>query len=147
MSIFDPSTWFLHSMHQRGEEIAELVSEYVRQMTVLQVTVLYYNCLMLYEIDNALESQLKTVITLEQTAKVFRKESLEKIVPKLILKQWAFDVDILYNAKKSNLSIKEHKTYWQDRVGSKLDIKKACINFFLSILELRLLNSPFRSLV
>jgi len=83
MSIFDPSTWFLYSMHKRGEEIAELVNEYVKQMTVLQVTVLYYNCLMLYEIDNALESQLKTVITLEQAAKLFRKEGL--------ISQWQLD--------------------------------------------------------
>ncbi len=83
MSIFEPSTWFLYSMHQRGEEIAGLISEYVKQMTILQITVLYYNCLMLHEIDNALESQLKTVTTLEQTAELFRKEGL--------ISQWQLD--------------------------------------------------------
>lgn len=76
MSVFDPSTWLLYSIHQRGEEITELVSEYVKQMTVLQVTVLYYNCLMLYKIDNALESQLKSVKILEKEAGLFREEGL-----------------------------------------------------------------------
>jgi len=76
MSIFDPSTWFLYSMHQRGEEIAELVSEYVKQMTVLQVTVLYYHCLSLYEVEKALETQLAAAVELEKKLRAFREEGL-----------------------------------------------------------------------
>jgi len=64
MSIFDPSTWFLYSMHQRGEEIAEIVTKYTKQMTVLEVTINYYHCLSLKQTDMALQSQLNAAIAL-----------------------------------------------------------------------------------
>ena len=76
MTIFDPSTWFLYSMHQRGEEIAELIGKYVKQMTVLQVTTLYYHCLSLHEVEKALESQLTAAVVLGKAAGAFKQEGL-----------------------------------------------------------------------
>ncbi len=76
MSIFDPSTWFLYAMHQRGEEIAELVTKYTKQMTVLEVTINYYHCLSLKQVEQALQSQLNAAIALEKEISAFYEEGL-----------------------------------------------------------------------
>jgi len=75
-SIFDPSTWFLYAMHQRGEEIAELVTKYTRQMTILEVTVNYYHCLALEQAERALQSQLNAAVGLEKEISAFYEEGL-----------------------------------------------------------------------
>ena len=76
MSIFNPMTWFLHSMHQRGEEIAELVLDYTRQMIVLEVTARYYQCLALEQSERALESQLEAVEAFAEDVKAFCAEGV-----------------------------------------------------------------------
>ena len=76
MNIFDPSTWFLYAMHQRGEEIADLVTKYTKQLTVLEVTVNYYHCLSLKQIKNALQSQIKAVVALEKEISTFYEEGM-----------------------------------------------------------------------
>lgn len=70
MSIFNPATWFLYSMHARGAEIAELVTDYAKQMTVLQVTAGYFHCLSLEEYERALDAQMNAaqVLLAEMTA-------------------------------------------------------------------------------
>jgi len=77
-------------------------------------------------------------------AKLFRRKALEKIVPKLGMTQWAIDIDLLYNLKKENLSVKEFPTIWSDKSASKLNTKKASIQMFFAVLQLRILNSPFK---
>ena len=74
MSVFDPATWYLYSMHKRGEEIAELVTKYTEQMTVLEVTVNYYLCLALQQAQSALQSQLNAANELEKEISVFWQE-------------------------------------------------------------------------
>ncbi|MCK4886918.1 MAG: TolC family protein, partial [Planctomycetes bacterium] len=76
MNIFDPSTWFLYAMHQRGEEIAELVTKYTKQLTVLEVTINYYHCLSLKQTAIALQSQLNAAISLEKEIRAFYKEGM-----------------------------------------------------------------------
>lgn len=76
MSIFDPSTWFLYAMHQRGEEITELVTKYNKQLTVLEVTINYYHCLSLEQTERALQSQLEAAIALEKEISAFYEEGL-----------------------------------------------------------------------
>jgi outer membrane protein TolC len=66
MSIFDPSTWFLYAMHQRGEETAQIVTKYTAQLTVLDVVINYYHCLMLQQELQALHSQLDAAKELEK---------------------------------------------------------------------------------
>jgi len=75
-SIFNPATWFLYSMHSRGKEIADLVTEYTEQMTVLQITACYFYCLSLEEYERALESQVKAATTLHEEVAAFYKEGL-----------------------------------------------------------------------
>ncbi len=65
VSIFNPATWFMYSMHVRGEEIAELVTDYTKQMTVLEISILYFHCLSLQQYEHALESGLDAAKALE----------------------------------------------------------------------------------
>lgn len=76
MSIFNPATWFLYAMHKRGAEIAELVTMYIRQVTVLQITVLYYQCLSLEEMDHALDSEVTAALETEKRLRSLRDEGL-----------------------------------------------------------------------
>ena len=76
MSIWNPLTWFMYSMHVRGEEIANIVHEYTKQMTVLHVTMLHFHCLSLQEIKSALESQLAFAWALEKETQAFKEEGL-----------------------------------------------------------------------
>jgi len=77
-------------------------------------------------------------------AKLFRKEAVEKVLAKLNMTQWAFDIDLLYNAKKSGARIKEHQIFWRDIEGSKINLKKASTQMLLAVLQLRILNSRFK---
>jgi outer membrane protein TolC len=76
MSIFKPSTWFMYSMHERGEEIAELVTDYTRQMIVLQVTNYYYYCLGIGEIEKVLDSRIRAAEKLAEQLQNFQAEGL-----------------------------------------------------------------------
>lgn len=55
-------------------------------------------------------------------AKVFTRATIAKVAPQLTVKQWAFDVELLYLCKKNGFKIKEVATQWYDRAGSKLRI-------------------------
>ncbi len=70
-------------------------------------------------------------------AKFFKREAVKSVVSELRLKDWAFDVDLLYNLSKKGFKIKEVPVIWEYREGSKLDLKKASIKMFLSVLNLR----------
>lgn len=55
-------------------------------------------------------------------AKLFTRAAIARVAPHLTVKQWAFDVELLYLCKKYGFKIKEIATEWHDRVGSKLRI-------------------------
>ncbi len=55
-------------------------------------------------------------------AKLFKRRVMELVVPLLTVKQWAFDVELLYLCKKNGFTIKEWPTIWYDQVDSKLNI-------------------------
>ena len=76
MSIFNPATWFLYSMHTRGAEIADIVTEYTKQLTVLQVTAGYFHCLSLAEYEKALNSQIQAAEVMQKELTAFRDEGL-----------------------------------------------------------------------
>ena len=77
-------------------------------------------------------------------AKVFKREALEKILPKLGESEWGFDVELLFHAKKVGVKIKSIPTIWFDQKESKINIKKTPVKMFLSAIRLRLLHSPFK---
>jgi outer membrane protein TolC len=76
LSIFNPATWFLYSMHTRGYEIAELVTDFTRQAIALQVTAQYFQCLSLEQMLTVLKSQLVAAQTLEKELAAYRQEGL-----------------------------------------------------------------------
>jgi glycosyltransferase involved in cell wall biosynthesis len=80
-------------------------------------------------------------------AKLFKSHSLRLIIPKITMSQWAFDVELLYLLKKNKMTIKEVPTVWSDNKYSKLNFMKAGPKMVLGILRLRIINSPFKSLV
>jgi len=73
-------------------------------------------------------------------AKIFKKEVIEEVLPKLSMSQWAFDIDLLYNIRKHGFKIKEFPTNWGDITASKINLKKASVQMFLAILQLRIIT-------
>ena len=76
-------------------------------------------------------------------AKIFKREAIAKITPHLINTKWAFDVDILFNLKKYGFKIIEEPTVWSDKSYSKVNLLYDGYRMGLSMLRLRILNSPF----
>lgn len=77
-------------------------------------------------------------------AKLFRRKAIERIINSLGMTQWAVDIDLLYNLKKENLSTIEFPTIWSDKAASTLNVKKASIQMFFAVVQLRVLNSPLK---
>ncbi len=80
-------------------------------------------------------------------AKLFKKHAVEKVINEIGMTQWAFDVDLLYKLRKKGFKIKEASTDWEDKKGTKLNLIRVPILMFLSIIRLRILNSPFKGLI
>jgi glycosyltransferase involved in cell wall biosynthesis len=80
-------------------------------------------------------------------AKLFKKQVIKKILPKLNNTQWAFDVDLIYLTHKYGFKLKEISTTWNDEKGSKIDVIRSSLKMFLAVLRLRLINSPFKFVV
>ncbi len=76
-------------------------------------------------------------------AKLFTRETIVKIVPHLTVKQWAFDVELLYLAKKFGFKVKEIPTVWCDQDDSKLKIMRSGVRMLGSVVKLRIHHSPF----
>lgn len=80
-------------------------------------------------------------------AKIFSRGAIKKIISKLTITKWAFDVDLLYHLKKEGFKIKEIPTIWSDKKYSKINFLKSGPFMALAIIKLRILNSPFKFLV
>ena len=77
-------------------------------------------------------------------AKIFRKRVMKSIINDFTITQWAYDIDLLYSCKKRGFRIKSVPTIWGEIGGSTLNIKKASIQMFFAIIQLRILKSPFK---
>lgn len=80
-------------------------------------------------------------------AKLFKRNALEKTIPKITFSQLAFDVDILYTMKKLGFKIKEIPTVWSDEEYSKVNFAKSGPKMALAVIRLRILNSSFKRLI
>lgn len=80
-------------------------------------------------------------------AKLFTPAALEKVIPRLGLTQWSFDIELLYCLKKLGFRVREVPTIWEDKKDSRLNVVKVPFQMFTSIVRLRLLDSPFRFVV
>jgi glycosyltransferase involved in cell wall biosynthesis len=80
-------------------------------------------------------------------AKLFKRKAIESIINSLGMTQWSFDVDLLYQLKKRNISVKEYPTIWADKEYSKVNFMKAGPRMALSAVRLRIINSVFEPLL
>ncbi|MEK6844140.1 MAG: glycosyltransferase [Nanoarchaeota archaeon] len=80
-------------------------------------------------------------------AKIFRRNTIEKIIPQLSMSQWAFDVELLYLLKNKGFKIISVPTKWYDREYSKINFLRAGPWMLLGVLRLRILNSPLRKFI
>jgi hypothetical protein len=80
-------------------------------------------------------------------AKVLRREAAEEVSDGLELTDWAFDVNLLYNARLHGLDVREVGIRWEDTDGSKLKMRRVVPKMFMSVIRLRCLHSNFRWLV
>jgi glycosyltransferase involved in cell wall biosynthesis len=77
-------------------------------------------------------------------AKVMRRRVIETIHGKLRLADLAFDVNLLFAAKRAGFTLKEVPTEWTDQSGSHVVFNfRTSLNMLLSLVRLRLLYSPF----
>ncbi|MFO1490870.1 MAG: dolichyl-phosphate beta-glucosyltransferase [Kiritimatiellia bacterium] len=80
-------------------------------------------------------------------AKLMRHEVLQKVLPRLGVTQWVFDVDLLWQIRREGFTILEVPTEWRDQPGSKVRMMSQAPEVFYALMRLRLLYSPFRRLV
>ncbi len=80
-------------------------------------------------------------------AKMFKRAAIENVLKKLTMSNWAFDVELIYAAKKNGFKIVEMPTIWIDKEYSKINFWKAGPWMVFGVMRLRLINSPFKSLL
>lgn len=71
-------------------------------------------------------------------AKLFKREVIEKIISSLRVKQWAFDIELLYLCRCNGFRIKELPTIWHEQEGSKLRTVRDGLQMIQTLVKLRL---------
>lgn len=77
-------------------------------------------------------------------AKIFTRKAITKIAHKMGMTGWAFDIELLYLLNKNGFRIIEIATVWSNEDYSKINFWKSGPWMALSIVRLRILNSPFK---
>ncbi len=80
-------------------------------------------------------------------AKLFSFNLVKDIVDELSITKWAFDINLLYLAKRKGYRILEIPTQWNAMTASHFNLFKAMPEMFFGLLRLRLIYSPFRFIV
>ncbi len=84
-------------------------------------------------------------------AKLFKRQAILTILPELGITEFTFDIDLLLRLHLKEFKIKEVPTIWEHKPGAKFNFTKWFWKLipimFLSLCRLRLLHSPFRSVV
>jgi outer membrane protein TolC len=97
VSVFNPATWFLYGMYTRGEEIADQIVLYTRQMTALQVTVLYFQCLTLEQAERSLSVDVEAAEAIQVEVVALAQEGL--------VSGWQADqADVYARARRAELA-------------------------------------------
>ena len=80
-------------------------------------------------------------------AKLFRREVIQPLLQNLGVTNWAFDVDMLFQAKRLGATIREIPTVWHDVAGSKIEVGRASVHMFVALVRLRMFYSPLRCMI
>ncbi|HNT34553.1 MAG TPA: TolC family protein, partial [bacterium] len=75
-AIFAPQTWFLYDAYVKGEDISNLLARRTQNMIRLQVTSLYFSCLLQEESRPSIEASLQKAMTLLSETEALARESL-----------------------------------------------------------------------
>lgn len=70
-------------------------------------------------------------------AKLFHRHVIATVTPYLSVRQWAFDVELLYLCKKYGFIIKECPTVWHDQADSKLKIRSGGFPMLSNLFKVR----------
>ena len=79
--------------------------------------------------------------------KLFKNYVIKEIINEIGITKWAFDVNLLYSAKRKNYKIIEIPTEWNAIGASHFNLFKAIPEMFLGLLRLRLIHSRFNFIV
>lgn len=74
-------------------------------------------------------------------AKLFKRSLIKAVVHHMSEGQWAFDVELLYLAKKHGFDVVEVPTVWTDKAGSKLQTFSSGIGMLRSLWKLKKLHN------
>jgi glycosyltransferase involved in cell wall biosynthesis len=80
-------------------------------------------------------------------AKVMSREAVMNILPDMGTTQWAFDVELLFQMKRSGVSLIEAPIEWNDVSGTKVRLFRSSIEMTLALIRLRLIYSPFKAVI
>lgn len=71
--------------------------------------------------------------------KIFSRDAAKHIFPTQHLERWAFDVELLYLARKSSVNVAEVAVAWHDVEGSHLDVVDASLTMARDMLMVKML--------
>ena len=80
-------------------------------------------------------------------AKAFKNYVIHDVINELGLTNFAFDVDLLYQVTKRGYKVKEIPITWMHNGNSNLKLREVIPTMFLSIIGLRIKNSPIRRFI
>lgn len=80
-------------------------------------------------------------------AKVMHRSVVQEVLPHIGSTQWAFDVELIFHVLRMGHPVRERPVAWDDREGSKVRMGHSAIQMTLALTRLRILYSPFKSLI
>lgn len=75
-------------------------------------------------------------------AKFFKGPVARSLLRTVTLTNRAFDIDVLYHIRKEGLRVKEVPVHWRHDFASRMPIARAIPVMFISLVGVRLMNSP-----
>jgi len=130
---------FLVSINE-GNDIV-IASRFIAKIKILR-PVLWYRSVM-EKVFRLLRMAIINNYDIQDTQcgfKVFSREAAQKIFPRLTVKGWSFDVEVIFLAKKMGLKIKELPITLQNPQESHIRIVRDSVNMFLDLIRIRLNN-------
>jgi len=80
-------------------------------------------------------------------AKLFKREVILPALENLGVTTWAFDVDMLFQVKRSGGTVREIPTVWNDVAGSTLKVCRTSVQMAVAMVRLRIFYSPLRPMI
>jgi hypothetical protein len=80
-------------------------------------------------------------------AKIIDHDTLKQVLPRIGSTQWAFDVELIFQVRRTGRDVVEAPVIWRDQKGSKVRVFRSAFEMVLALSRLRLLYSPFRWVV